>query len=131
MQIKLPQYMVPSIVCYVEKIPYTQSSKLDRKKLVEMYMNGDMMLQISNTKDDVDSVEDEVGAELVDIIIAALDNKISHISLEDNLKELGINSINYIEIIVTAESNFGIEFDEDNLVLSEDITFKELLEYAY
>lgn len=38
-----------------------------------------------------------------------------NVSLEDDLKSLGINSLSFIKIAVTAETQFGIEFGENDL----------------
>ena len=130
MKSKLPHYMIPDVFCYVEEMPYTQSLKLDCKKLVEMYSNKELIVFSSINKKHIDNNEDEVAVELEKIIVESIKNGVSNVVMEEELKEIGINSISYIEIIVTVEERFEIEFDEEKLVLSHFNTFKEFVEYV-
>jgi len=45
----------------------------------------------------------------------------------DRLIELGINSINYVQLLVNIEFEYGIKFDIQNLVLDKKQTFKEFV----
>ncbi len=37
---KVPEYMIPNNIIYLEKLPYNANGKIDRKKLKEVYMDG-------------------------------------------------------------------------------------------
>lgn len=39
---KIPEYMIPNTVIYLEKMPYNANGKIDRKKLKELYMSGEI-----------------------------------------------------------------------------------------
>lgn len=49
--------------------------------------------------------------------------------LDTKLCELGLNSVNFIKLIVGIESEFDIEFDDDALLLYESETIKGLKEF--
>ena len=67
---------------------------------------------------------------LIQIISSAVEDDTVSISPHDSLTTVGINSISFINIIVSAEEEFNIEFDENKLVVSEFPTFKDLLAYV-
>ncbi len=129
---KLPQYMVPNLYCFVGEIPYTTSAKLDRKKLTEMCKDT-QLLSLSH-KEEKESAKqkkcDELWNKLIQIISSAVEDDTVSISPHDSLTTVGINSISFINIIVSAEEEFNIEFDENKLVVSEFPTFKDLLAYV-
>jgi acyl carrier protein len=62
-------------------------------------------------------MNDNIASELMEIIKNVLKEfkPDVRVSLEDDLKSLGINSLTFIKIAVTAESQFGIEFGENDL----------------
>lgn len=48
---------------------------------------------------------------------------------ESLLKGVGLNSINFIQMIVELEDEFNIEFDEDELDDYETISIQSLVDY--
>ena len=51
----------------------------------------------------------------------------AEIGLEDNLKEMGMNSLGLIKLIVTFEAEFGIGFSDSKLNYATFINLKNLL----
>lgn len=49
------------------------------------------------------------------------------ISLEKDLKEYGMDSLNAIELVVALEMEFGIEFTEDDLLVDNLCTVQKLI----
>lgn len=49
------------------------------------------------------------------------------ISLEKDLKEYGMDSLNAIELVVVLEMEFGIEFAEDDLLVDNLCTVQKLI----
>ncbi len=39
---KIPEYMIPNVIIYLDMLPYNANGKIDRKKLKELYMNGEI-----------------------------------------------------------------------------------------
>lgn len=53
--------------------------------------------------------------------------KPEEISLEKDLKEYGMDSLNAIELVVALEMEFGIEFAEDDLLVDNLCTVQKLI----
>lgn len=49
------------------------------------------------------------------------------ISLDKDLKEYGMDSLNAIELVVALEMEFGIEFAEDDLLVDNLCTVQKLM----
>lgn len=50
------------------------------------------------------------------------------VGVYDNLEFIGMNSIDYAELLVELEIEFGIEFDKETLAKESDITIHGLVE---
>ncbi len=42
LQANLPAYMIPAEIIVMEKFPYSNNHKIDKAKLIEMYVNGEV-----------------------------------------------------------------------------------------
>lgn len=49
---------------------------------------------------------------------------------EDKLQDLDINSITFIQIIVSLEGEFDFEFEDEKLLFSEFPTVKDMVDYV-
>lgn len=58
---------------------------------------------------------DPLESKLWDVVSSNALMGVSDARPEISLSELGINSLNYLKIIVTLEDEFGIEFTDDEL----------------
>lgn len=43
------------------------------------------------------------------------------------MKEVGLNSIDFVKLLVFSEDKFDITFSDDDLVISDEITFGDLI----
>ncbi len=59
--------------------------------------------------------------------VMGLEN-IDKISKEEDLKEHGMDSLNAIELVVSLEMEFGIEFDEEDLLVDNICSIKKLVD---
>lgn len=50
------------------------------------------------------------------------------LSLEEDLKEYGMDSLNAIELVVALELEFGIEFEEEDLLVDNLCTIQKLID---
>ena len=50
------------------------------------------------------------------------------VGIDDDLCELGMNSIKFIRSVVEIENVFGIEFPDDRLILKESNSISKLME---
>lgn len=122
---KLPNYMIPSRIIKVKEFTNTPNSKIDRKKLEELYFSFEE--DKCETKFDNESVEGKV----IRIIKSNIGDKENLSILADmELGYIGINSINFIKIIVDIESEFGFEFDDDKLSHKAFTNVENVIEYV-
>lgn len=59
-------------------------------------------------------------------IIDTLENDNIDINEESIISQLGVSSIAYVKLLIFVEEEFDIMFDDDDLLMSDDITIKEL-----
>ncbi len=66
--------------------------------------------------------------DLSQIFRNTLENGIT-IDVNDKLQELGINSLSFIKIVVSIESAFSVEFDDEYLNFEKFNTVNDLITY--
>lgn len=54
---------------------------------------------------------------------------VDQIGLEDDLSAFGLDSASSIKMIVGIEAEFGIEFDDEDLIVDNFMNLKSLLSY--
>jgi len=52
--------------------------------------------------------------------------KIREISQDETLNRIGVDSVNFIEIVISLEDEFGIAFEDDELLLQNLNTINKL-----
>ena len=123
----LPNYMIPDHYIKVDKFEYTISRKIDRKKLLEKYKNTQEICftGFDTEETSLESVEDIVKK----IISKKVRLPIGDLMSERALDELGIDSVEFIEMVVEIEDYFGIGFDEEYLNIDRYHIMQDLIEY--
>ena len=58
---------------------------------------------------------EQIESVVAEAIISNSEGQLSEINPEVNLRELGLNSINFIKLVVYLEGTFEIEFEEEFL----------------
>jgi len=58
------------------------------------------------------------------------DSKLSDIQPDDDLREIGMDSIAFIKIVVALEIKFDFEFDDEMLLIATFPTIKSMIEYV-
>jgi amino acid adenylation domain-containing protein len=111
---KLPDYMIPSAIVSMEKLPLTANNKVDRKALPE----PESVSLSSSVKEYVEPATD------TEIKLAAIWSsilKISRIGILDDFFEIGGHSMIAVTLIIKIEKEFGIRlplatlFDQSNI----------------
>lgn len=99
---RLPKYMIPQRIKYLEELPLLPNDKLDRKKL----MNMESVEFNYNTTDNLQQVLKGSNAELKTAIIETIQNEIAtilnlgdpkNISLDQSFEGLGLDSLTTLE----------------------------------
>jgi thioesterase domain-containing protein/acyl carrier protein len=96
---KLPEYMIPSVIMNMEKLPLTANNKVDRKALPEP------VIYSSVTKEYVEPVtvpEKKLAAIWSSIL------KIEKIGITEDFFEIGGHSLIAVSLIIKIEKEFGI-----------------------
>ena len=57
-----------------------------------------------------------------------LSESFEKVGIDEDLTNIGINSISFIKMIVTIESEFGIEIDDENLDVGKISTLRKVIE---
>lgn len=131
---KLPQYMIPHKYVHVSRFLYTTSGKIDRKAILEntesIKLTADSEVA-SSKKEDGCGKNSEIIATILDVIHSVLENDSTQMDCETELKELGIDSINFVKIIVQLEEEFEMEFDDSAVTLSAFGNVNEIAEYVF
>lgn len=123
---KLPEYMMPTIFKRVDRFIQTSNGKIDRTRVLEcIEINEKVTTNLA-----CDSLTD-TQKKVLNLIRANIDEKMfGGISLEDDFKSIGLNSITFISIIVALESELDMEFDDEMLLMTAYSTIGSMVEYV-
>ncbi len=105
---KLPKYMIPAHIRFIDQMPLTANGKIDRKKLARIEMKAEPILGLP--EGDLTDSQQEL-AELLREILAIPD-----IGIADDFFNLGANSLHIMSLQNKIERKFGIEVDITTLL---------------
>lgn len=106
---KLPSYMVPTYITFLDALPITINGKVDKKKL------PDIVIEHTGTTEATTDTE----IELKEIFETMLDTDI--VSIDDSLFNMGLDSLMAIKFSVAAHKVFGIYIDIKDLYKYDSI----------
>lgn len=110
---RLPKTMIPVDYIFLESIPLNAHGKIDRKKLEDLYKDK--------------PVTAKQCGKVLDVVTQVVGRQIR---MNDDFSQSDIDSITFIRIIVTLESEFNFEFDEEKLLITEFPKVSSLIEYV-
>ena len=112
--------MIPDRFVCLKEIPLTSNGKVDRKNL--QVQSRELFASRCKNK--------KYANEFLDIICRDVDLNIlsQDIDLEKGIKECGIDSIQYVKIIILLEEKYAIEFSENELDMNYFPTIGKLIE---
>jgi amino acid adenylation domain-containing protein len=117
---KLPEYMVPSAIVFLDAIPLTQNGKVDRRALP---MPEAVRVERSDV---IELTESPLERQLMFMWEKALD--IQPIATTDNFFDLGGNSLTAVKLINQMEKAFGRQFSVASLFQAPTIEqFAEII----
>ena len=123
---EIPSYMIPSILYRVNEFSYTANGKLDRR-------NAPLSLY-NDTAPKIDCLDEKLSdrqSAIYEVIRSALPESLANtVEISDNLRNIGVNSINYICILDSLEYIFEIEFPTEMMLFSAFQSLRDMIEYV-
>ena len=81
------------------------------------------VMTINNNKQRNKMNQEEIEIKVTEILINKLEISTAEVSIESNLKDLGADSLEQIEIILALEQEFGISIPGDIVMEDKDIKY--------
>ena len=111
---KLPEYMIPSVLVHMDKLPLTINGKLDRKALPDPILGSDTE-SYTGPRNDLET-------RLCTIFAEVLGLEVSKVGINDNFFRLGGDSIISIQLV----SRIRQKLDISSVTIKDIFTFKTI-----
>ncbi len=123
---RLPEFLIPSHLIAVAAMPLTNSDKIDRRALEKLSPDsgaGDGAEPLTRA-----TVLDQLRA----MVARAAELPVTAAPLDDSvpLELLGVNSLQFMKIVVEMEKEYGLEFDVDFLMDGRSMTLSDLARFV-
>ncbi|MBK1811310.1 non-ribosomal peptide synthetase [Clostridium sp. YIM B02505] len=122
---KLPIYMIPAKLLHVEKVPSNANGKLSRGYFKKHYSD---FLGSEESRNRIS--DSSVHGRIVKIVEDIVGMPVAQEEVKAGLEDLGIRSLNFIEIVVLIQEEFSIKFDDDFFSMEKFSTLMDLEEYV-
>lgn len=125
----LPTYMIPSNIIKVEEIPVNINGKIDKQKLsiiVQESFCKSIKLELETSHSD-NIIQDKLICIITDIL--KCDNLKDINYWKNDLRKIGFDSANSINLVVKIEEAFNFEFEDQHLTPENLYDFNYLLHY--
>ena len=126
--------MIPSEFILVQKLPETANGKIDRKQLKDMFECQYISKDTSDTvgTSDISACQyDDLSKRIVQIMIEVLGTGKEDINFELGFSEQGIDSMEYVNLIISIEDENDIELNDDFLLPSNFHTIHDFVLGVY
>ncbi|TDL33467.1 hypothetical protein EVU91_13210 [Macrococcoides bohemicum] len=108
-----PSFLVPHHFVVINQFPITSNGKIDKKKLIKKYIQSDSI----NESDNMDFEY----LDLLKEISKILDIPIYDLHSNNNILDLGLDSLNIVQLILTLENYFDIKLEYSDIYSSENL----------
>ncbi len=100
----VPEYMIPSFFVFLNKMPLTSNGKIDRKKLLNMQIKTESNTKYMAPRNDFEKT-------FLKILESSLN--ISNVGIDDNILELGADSLTLMKITIKLlEKNYIVNIQD-------------------
>ncbi len=115
---ELPDYMVPSYFCRMDKIPLNPNGKLERSALPEIRISEDKKTDFEMPANETERIVSEIWRSLLNV---------RNVGINDNFFETGATSLEVINLFSRIFKEFGLEIPISEIYARP--TVKQLSEY--
>lgn len=123
----LPDYMIPTTIVWKENFSYTSNGKTDRIEMVNAYLAE--CAQMEAKKSESISSGDEIFDEILKFLQGKNLFSLVNIKSEMKFKEIGLDSVEYVSLVVYFEDKYDFEFEDDYLIADAFETLGEFVNY--
>lgn len=100
----LPEYMVPSFFVFLDKLPLTNNGKIDRKTLLSMEIKVEKKQEYEAPRNSFEKTFQEILEKTLNL---------KHIGIDDNILELGVDSLTLMKITIELlEKNYIVNIQD-------------------
>ena len=100
----VPEYMIPSFFVFLDKMPLTSNGKIDRKKLLNTPIKVESSVKYTAPRNDFEKVFQKILERTLGT---------SHIGIDDNILELGTDSLTLMKITIELlEKNYIVNIQD-------------------
>lgn len=100
----VPEYMVPSFFVFLDKLPLTSNGKVDRKALLNMEIKVEKKQKYAAPRNTFEKTFQEILEKSLDI---------NHIGIDDNILDLGVDSLTLMKITIELlEKNYIVNIQD-------------------
>ena len=127
LEARIPSYMLPKQIVFLKELPKLPAGKVDRALL----SNYCFEMETGKTgNEEQEEQEDLYLQKIRDVIAQVTENEIkTKLDLNEKLETYGLDSLNFLRLVVCMEEAFEIEFDEDHLELKQFEKVGDLTDY--
>jgi acyl-coenzyme A synthetase/AMP-(fatty) acid ligase/acyl carrier protein len=117
---KLPIHCVPNYIKFVDDFTYLPNKKIDTKRMREMFTNE---LDVTSMK------SDDRYKNITKIISEVSKGLLNDPDIEKDLRQQGIDSISFIQLLAELEEQLNFEFGYDDIDNLKTVSIKTLYNY--
>lgn len=123
---QLASYMMPKVLIMTDELLLTNNGKVDRKGNYTRFLEDKKECErVSAEKENSNTVEMKV----IEIIKQVAPNSVPNISTDTTLEQMGINSLDFVTIVVEFEDVFHIRFKDEMLFMKNFFCIKDFVDY--
>lgn len=116
---RLPDYMIPSSIQYMKRLPSTDNGKVDRNVLLEYNIDQDEIC--------FEEEYDETTRKIIDIMCIILKRQGEAFDLGCTFEQLGFDSLSFVRFLVEIESYWDVELEDEILMLNNELAAYDLI----
>jgi len=126
---RLPEYMIPTHIIQLDKLPKLPTGKINRKKLIEC--NIDQINNDYHNKFNYDNLNSEslTKTKLKNIIKDITGTNFCYINENENFSNYSIDSLTFIKLVSIVQNEFNIEFDNKYLNVKKFQNIESFISY--